>query len=319
MRFPGRGDTFPTKEDLANYLEAYAEHFHLPVQTGVRVDRLAKEGDRFVAYAGNRRYESEQVVVAMADYQVPKVPPFARELDPAIVQMHSNVYRNPTQLREGNVLVVGAGNSAADIAIEVAKTHPTWMSGKEAGYIPFRIETVLARFVLVRLVRFVGHHVLSLGTPIGRKLRPKMLAKTTPLVRVKPRDLIAAGIERVPKVAGVREGKPLLADGRVLDVANVIWCTGYHPGFSWIELPVFGEKREPLHDRGITKVPGMYFVGLHFQYAMSSATLIGVGRDAERIVAAIQERVQERAGEAGSHTRLRTNQPKGAASVAIAS
>lgn len=318
MRFPGQGDTFPTKEDLASYLESYAEHFHLPLQTGVRVDRLTKEGNRFVAYAGNRRYESEQVVVAMADYQVPKVPPFARELDRGVVQMHSNVYRNPTQLREGNVLVVGAGNSAADIAIEVAKTHPTWMSGKEAGFIPFRIDTALARFVLVRLVRFLGHHVLSLGTPVGRKLRPKMLSRTTPLVRVKPKDLIAAGIERVPKVTGVRDGKPLLAGGRVLDVNNVIWCTGFHPGFSWIDLPVFGEKGEPLHDRGIvTREPGMYFVGLHFQYAMSSATLIGVGRDAERIVDAIEKRAQQQTHETSA--RSQADRSQRAAGIAIAS
>jgi putative flavoprotein involved in K+ transport len=114
-------------------------------------------------------------------------------------------------------------------------------------------------------------------------------------VRVKPKDLIQAGIERVSKVAGVRNGKPHLADGRTLDVANVIWCTGFHPGFSWIDLPAFDEKERPIHERGIvTRVPGMYFVGLHFQYAMSSATVIGVGRDAEHVATAIEKRVLQR-------------------------
>jgi len=291
LSFPGRGDAFPDKEKVANYLESYAEHFRLPVQTGVKVNRVSKRDDHFVVEAGNRRFEAEQVVVAMANYQRPRVPEFARELDHGIVQLHSHEYRNPSQLQAGGVLVVGAGNSGADIAIEVAKTHPTWMSGKEAGHIPFPIESFVARHFLVRLVRFLGHHVLSLWSPIGRKLRPKLISGATPLVRVKPKDLIAAGIERVARVVGVKEGKPLLADNRTLEIANVIWCTGYDHGFSWIDLPVFDDKGRPMHERGVVhRVPGIYFVGLHFLYAMSSATLIGIGRDAAYIADAIKER-----------------------------
>jgi putative flavoprotein involved in K+ transport len=296
--FPAQGDSFPTKEQMADYLESYAERFQLPVQTGVTVDKLSKQGDRFVVSAGGMRFESDQVVVAMADYQQPRVPAFASDLDPGILQLHSHEYRNPLQLKEGGVLIVGAGNSGADIGIEIARSHETfsrkvWMSGKESGHIPFPIESALARVFLVRLVRFVGHHVLSVSTPIGRKLRPKLLSRAAPLVRVKPNDLIDAGIERVPKVAGVRNGKPLLADDRTLDVNNVIWCTGYHPGFSWIDLPIFGENGRPIHERGIvTRVPGMYFVGLHFLYSMTSATVIGVGRDAKRIARAIEARTR---------------------------
>ena len=294
--FPARGDSFPTKDQMADYLESYAQRFQLPVQSGVTVDKLSKRGDRFVVSAGGLTFESHQVVVAMADYQHPRVPAFASDLDPGILQLHSHEYRSPSQLREGGVLVVGAGNSGADIAIEIARSHEivsrkVWMSGKESGHIPFRIESALARFFLIRLVRFVGHHLLSVGTPVGRKLRPKLLSHAAPLVRVKPNDLIDAGIERVPKVTGVRNGKPFLADDRALDVNNVIWCTGYHPGFSWIDLPVFGEDGRPIHERGIVaSVPGIYFVGLHFLYSMTSATVIGVGRDAERIARAIEAR-----------------------------
>jgi putative flavoprotein involved in K+ transport len=291
LSFPGRGDAFLTKDQVADYLQNYAERFRLPVTNGVKVDSLSKEGQRFVTTAGDLRFESENVVVAMANYQVPRVPEFAHDLDPSIVQWHSHDYRNPAQLKDGGVLVVGVGNSGADIGLEVAQTHPTWMSGKETGHIPFRIESFIARNFLVRLVRFVGHHVLTVSTPIGRKVRPKMLAKAAPLVRVKPQDLIDAGIERVPRVVGVRNGRPLLADDRTLDVNNVIWCTGYQPGFSWIQLPIFGEDGRPDHERGIVKrMPGMYFVGLHFLYAMSSATLIGVSRDAERVVKALASR-----------------------------
>jgi len=297
--FPGRGDAFLTKDEVADYLESYAQRFHLPVKNGVKVDSLSKEGQRFVTTAGDLRFESANVVVAMANYQVPRVPDFARELDPAVVQLHSHDYRNPSQLRDGGVLVVGVGNSGADIGLEVAQSHPTWMSGKESGHIPFRIETFLASNFLVRLVRFVGHHVLTVSTPIGRKVRPKLLSKAAPLVRVKPQDLIDAGIERVPRVVGVQSGRPLLANDRTLDVNNVIWCTGYHPGFAWIKMPIFGEDARPVHERGIVhRMPGMYFVGLHFLYAMSSASLIGVSRDAERVVKALASRLASYENEA---------------------
>lgn len=292
LRFPARGDMFPTKDQVADYLADYARHFHLPVRNGVKVDRLWKEGNRFVMAAGKQRFTSENVIVAMANYQLPRVPPFARDLDPGIVQLHSQDYRNLSQLQEGGALIVGVGNSGADIGIEVARSHPAWISGQESGHIPWPIDSFVARFLLVRLVRFFGHHVLTVETKLGRKLRPKLLNRAAPLVRVKPKDLASAGIARVPKVVGVRNGLPLLADDRTLDVKNVIWCTGYHHGFPWIDLPIFGEHGEPMHERGIVeKAPGMYFVGLHFLYAMTSATLIGVGRDAERIANAIARRV----------------------------
>jgi putative flavoprotein involved in K+ transport len=140
-------------------------------------------------------------------------------------------------------------------------------------------------------MRFVGHRLLSLGTPMGRKLRPKLIRGTTPLIRVKPQDFTAAGIERVGRVVGARDGRPMLADERSLDVSNVIWATGFTPGFSWIHLPVFDEDGEPLHEQGLVpEVPGLYFVGLHFLYAMTSATVTGVGRDATRIAREVEAR-----------------------------
>jgi putative flavoprotein involved in K+ transport len=294
MHFPTSVGNFPSKDGVADYLAEYARRFRLPLQSGIKVERLWKEGDRFAMSAGTQRFEADNVVVAMADYQVPRIPEFAGELDPSIVQMHSHAYRNPSQLQPGGVLIVGAGNSGADIGIEVARSHPTWISGKESGHIPWPIESFVARNVLFRLVRFIGHRILSLKTPIGRTLRPKMLHRTTPLVRVKPKDLISAGIERVPKTVGMNHGLPLLSDGRTLEVKNIIWCTGYQHGFPWIDLPIFDHNGDPIHEGGIVhKVPGLYFVGLHFLYAMSSATLVGVGRDAERIAAVVSHRTRQ--------------------------
>lgn len=284
MRFPASGSTYIGKNEMADYLEAYAARFELRVQRGVRVDGLSRNGDGFIVSAGDMRFEAANVVVAMGNSQAPWVPSFAADLNPDIVQVHSKKYRNTSQLRNGSVLVVGAGNSGADIAIEVVQSHPTLMAGKESGHIPFRIETFVARNLLVRLVRFVGHRVLTVRTPIGRKLRPKLMRAAAPLVRVKPKDLLAAGVDRVPKVVGVQEGLPVLEDGRVVDVANVIWCTGYRPGFSWIDLPILGDRQEPKHVRGVVPgQPGLYFVGLHFLYSMTSETITGVQRDAKRI------------------------------------
>ena len=290
MAFPAPAHSFPTKDEVADYLEAYATRLQLPVRTGVRVDRLLREDGRFVVTAGDRSWEADNAVVAMSTFQVPRVPPFATGLSPEIVQLHSAGYRNPSQLQEGGVLVVGAGNSGAEIALEVAGRHPTWLAGKESGHVPFRIEGAAARLVFQPLLfRVVGHRVLTVDTPIGRKLRPRLLSHAAPLVRVKPKDLAAAGIQRVPRVIGVLDGHPRLADQRVLEVANVIWCTGSGPDFSWIDLPVFGEnEHEPRHHRGVVaNQPGLYFVGLSFLYAMSSGFLPGVDRDAEHIVRAI--------------------------------
>jgi putative flavoprotein involved in K+ transport len=292
MPFPAGPHTFPAKNEMGEYLETYAAHFRLPVRTGVKVDRLGKEKGRYVVAAGELRFEAEHVVVAMATYQRPRVPPFAGSLDPGIVQLHSSEYRNPAQLRGGGVLIVGAGNSGAEIALEVARSHPTWVSGRDTGHLPFRIEGAASRLLLAPLaLRFIFHRVLTVNTPVGRKVRPKVLFRGGPLIRVKPEALAAAGIHRVPRTIGAREGLPALEDGGVLDVANVIWCTGYDPGFSWIDLPVFGQDGQPIHRRGVvTNEPGLYFVGLHFLYALSSTMIHGVGRDAEHIAGIIAAR-----------------------------
>jgi putative flavoprotein involved in K+ transport len=308
MPFPAPANAFPTKDEMADYLEAYAARFELPVLTGMRVDGLSRvdapsrndgpaRGDgpsgrdrrsnqdaRFLATAGGRRFEADNVVVAMVDYQKPWIPDFAEHLDPGITQLHSFDYRNPAQLQPGPVLLVGAGNSGSEIAMELAPRHTVWMSGRDTGHIPFRIGGFAGRTLLVRLVlRGLFHRVLTVRTPIGWRVRPKVLHKGGPLIRVKPAGLTRAGVRRVPRTAGVKDGLPLLDDGRILNVHNVIWCTGFRPGFDWIDLPVFRDG-DPVHHSGIVdSEPGLYFVGLHFLHSLSSGMVHGVGRDAERV------------------------------------
>lgn len=295
MPFPAPPHSFPTKDEMGAFLERYADHFHLPIELSVRVNRVSRQSHRLLVVAGDRRFEPDNVVVAMATFQRPRVPAFGTALDPAVVQMHSSDYRNPDQLREGPVLVVGAGNSGAEIALDVARTHPTWLAGRDTGHVPFHVDSRLARYLFPVVLRGLFHRVLTVKTPVGRRVRPKVLHVGGPLVRTKPRDLDAAGIERVPRVVGARAGQPLLADGRVLDAANVIWCTGFHPGFSWLDLPVFDADGNPQHEAGVARAePGLYFVGLHFLYAYSSTMIHGVGRDAERIARHIAVRAQTR-------------------------
>jgi putative flavoprotein involved in K+ transport len=285
LAFRAHPDSFPTKDEMADYLESYAAEFELPVLSGVRVERLSRSDGRYRIEAGSRVFHAEQVIVAMSNYQRPSIPELAEELGPGVVQFHSMHYKGPSQLEEGPVLLVGAGNSGSELAMELAKTRHVYMSGRSTGEIPFRPAGLLGRLLLVRLVlRGVFHRILAVGNPIGRKLRPKILLGGGPLIRVKKRDLAAAGVERTPRVVDVRAGRPILEDGRALDVKNVIWCTGYSAGFSWIDLPIFDERGRPRHQAGVVPdAPGLYFVGLHFLYSLSSAMIHGVGRDAERI------------------------------------
>jgi putative flavoprotein involved in K+ transport len=284
-RFPKKSAPYPSREQMADYLEAYAGRFDLPVRTGVNVERISREGDRYVVSLGDGRIEADHVIVASGANRDPRIPVFGRELDPAIVQMHSSDYRNPTQLRNGGVLVVGAGNSGADISLDVAGSHRTWLSGPDRGHVPVSIDTWVARNVVFRIIRFVGVHVLTLRTSIGRRAKVKYASKGDMLVRVKPKQIVAAGVERVPKTVGVTDGMP------------TIWCTGFRHDLSWIDLPIFGEDGELVHERGVVESePGLYFVGLVFQYSAGSDVIPGVPRDARYVVTRLIER--ERSGAA---------------------
>ena len=287
--FPAPAWSYPTARETADYLETYAARFDLPVRSRTPVDRLSKEGDRYLVESCGRRFEADNVVIATGFYGVPSIPEFAPELDPRIVQMHSSEYRGPSQLQPGGVLLVGAGNSGADIGMELSATHSVWLSGRDKGQVPLRIESRKARVVLP-VLWFVASRILTVRTPIGRRVKPHVLAGGAPLIRVKSQDLATAGVERVAKTVGVRDGLPMLEDGRVLDVANVIWCTGFRQDFSWIEVPVFDEEGAPVHERGVCREGGLYFLGLDFLYAFISENVGGVGRDAKHIAASLPRR-----------------------------
>ncbi len=286
MRFPAPAHTFPSAAEMADFLEAYAARFALPVHCGVAVEALERRGGRYLVTAGPRRWEADNVVVATGSFRDPHVPPFAADLDPGITQLHSSEYRGPAQLRDGPVLVVGAAHSGADIAHEVAGTHATVLSGPSTGELPFRCDGPLARHLMPPVLRLVATRVLTVRTPIGRKARAKIRTGGGPLLRYRSRELGAAGVERVfERTTGVVNGNPVLEDGRVVDTANVIWCTGFRNDYDWIRFPLpIGDDGYPEQARGaVTGCPGLYFAGLLFQDSFSSMLILGAGRDGEHV------------------------------------
>lgn len=284
-RFPVHPDTYPTKDQMADYLESYVSKYALPVRLDTRVVRLHRANGYFRVETTNGVYEADHVVVAAASYQKPRLPAFARTLDERVVQMHSHQYKNPAQLPGGPVLLVGASNSGAEIAIDLARTHQVWLCGRDVGHVPFDIHGFLGRKLLVRLVvRGMFHHLLTMRTPMGRSFRSKMHGHGMPLIRTRPWQLDRAGVRRAGKITGFRGDKALSDDGSEIPFASVIWCTGFYPGFEWIDLPVLDEHGAPRHRFGkSTDIKGLYFVGLHFQYAVSSTMVAGAGRDARRV------------------------------------
>jgi putative flavoprotein involved in K+ transport len=294
MPFPAPGRSFPTKDQTAAYLEAYADRFQLPVRLGRRVQSLGRHDGGYLVRAGHERYTAKHVVVATGPYRHPHTPGFAAGLDPTIAQLHSSHYRNPGRLPAGAVLVVGAGNSGAEIAVELAATRPTYLSGPDVGHAP--IWLIHNRFSL-----WLADHLLTVDTRLGRRMRATRRRRGDPLVRLKPTDILAAGVQRVPRVDGVVDGTPQLVDGRLLDVAVVVWATGFRPDFGWIDLPIFDHAGDPAHHRGVVAAaPGLYFLGLPFQYTPTSDHVGGVGRDARHIAQHLAAQTRRQVGQAAS-------------------
>ena len=278
-------DDCPTRDQMADYLQRYAVHFALPVRSGVRVTRLSRDDEHYRIETTDGDYLTERVVVATGAHTTPSTPPFADRLDPSIRQLHSLDYRNPGQLADGTVLVVGAANSGTDVALDAVSTHRVLLAGRHPGQVPVDIDSPRGKVVLP-VVMFALKHVLTRRTPMGRARIAAQTGHGVNLVRNKIEYLDAAGVTRIERITDVRDGCPVTADGGLLtDVRTVVWCTGSRPDHGWIDLPVFGPDGELQHDRGIaTGEPGLMFLGLDFQFAIASATIQGLDRDARYLL-----------------------------------
>jgi putative flavoprotein involved in K+ transport len=289
LAFPAKRGSYPTKDDMADYLKQYAQQFSLPIMLNAQVTGLDRASQGFEVTTSTEKLTARQVVVATGANPVARIPELAKDLDRAIYQVHSSQYRNPEALPDGDVLVVGAGMSGVEIALEISRTRHTFLSGHPHPHIPDPIFQYAGGLFWLFI-----NNVLTIRTPIGRKARSAILRGGGPLIRASMEDVDKAGIERLPRVTGVDHGHPQPQDGRVLSVASIVWATGYRPDFSWIHLAVVDESGWPRTRRGVAEgVEGLYFVGMLFQFGLTSGLVGGVGRDAQFVV----EHIRKRGGE----------------------
>lgn len=284
MPFPAPPAHLPDKDEVADYLERYAERFDLPVRLETPVDTLGWDGERYVLHAGGSTIEADNVVVATGPFQRPYIPAVASSLSSTIHQLHSSEYVSPLELPDGPALVVGAGNSGAQIALELAQFREVWLSGRDTGHLPRRL---LGRdifdWIWPLMARFTLH------TRIGRRLSRNMRGGDA-LIGIPESTLATAGVVRAGRLTEERDGLPICG-GEVVEPRVIVWATGFRPDYRWINLPVLGAEGYPRHRRGVaTDAPGLYFLGLRFQHRMSSSLIGGVGADA----AFIAERVAQR-------------------------
>ena len=287
MPFPATPGHLPDKDEVADYLERYAERFDLPVRSGTVAESLVHDGDRWVLRTSRGTLEANNVIVATGPFQRPKIPAMSAQLDAGIDQRHSSAYRSPFDLPDGPVLVVGAGNSGAQIALELARHREVWLAGRDTGHLSRRL---LGRDLFDWLWPLMER--FTVDTRLGRRMRRRVGAGGDALIGIPERALVEAGVVRVGRVESVHDGWPVVG-GEVLRPRAIVWCTGFVSDYSWIDAPVFDERGVPRHTRGVVdEAPGLYFLGLRFQHRMTSSLVGGVGQDAAYVAADVVRRAE---------------------------
>ena len=302
LAFPGDPDRYPTRDEVAEYLTEYARRFELPVELGSRVRSVRRAGDGYLVELDDRAYEADQVVIATGPFQVPRVPPIAERLADDVVQLHSSAYRSPKAISAGPVLVVGGGNTGYQIAEELSSSCEVHLSiGSRQTPLPQRI---LGRDLFWYL-EATGLIRKTTASRIGRRMsgRDTLIGSTPRALRRRH------GVELHGRAVEATGSTVTFSDGTALDVGSVIWATGFELDHSWIDVPVFDDNGRPVHRRGVTESPGLYFLGLTWQHTRGSALLGWVRDDAEHIARQIgalrpggprDTRTPDRVGQAGS-------------------
>jgi putative flavoprotein involved in K+ transport len=292
MHFPAPPHYLADKEEVADYLERYVDRFDLPVRLDSRVQRVTWDGERYAISLDDNAalLEADNVIVATGAFQRPRIPSVAERLSHDIHQLHSSEYQNPFTLPDGPVLVVGAGNSGAQIALELSRYRKVWLAGRDTGHLPRRL---LGRDIFQWIWPVMSR--ATLDTRLGRRMRMRARAGGDALIGIPEREIAQAGIVRVGRVDAERGGLPVCG-GEVVAPRVIVWCTGFAPDYSWIDLPVFGADGFPRHARGVVaEAPGLFFLGLRFQHRMTSSLIGGVGDDAAFIAQQVARRAERRA------------------------
>lgn len=281
---PLEGDPngFATKNEIADYLERYAVHFNLPLSLNTEVISLSKDKESFVAKTNTAKYRAQNVIIATGPFQKPFIPSLADTLTDEVYQVHTSQYVNPAALKEGPVLVVGAGNSGAQIAVELSKDREVYISiGHKMKFFPLDI--------MGKSIFWWFDKLGLLSADIHSKLGQFISKQGDPIFGLELKTLIREGKVTIkPRTNGTHHKLISFDDGSKVEVENVIWATGFHSDYSWIQIPgLLNEKRKPIHSIGVSKVKGLYFLGLPWQYKRGSALIGGVGVDAKHIVESI--------------------------------
>lgn len=276
LRMEGDPDGFPTKNEVADYLEIYAETFQLPIRLDTKVQQVYKSDKYLNIVTQNSTLQAKKVVIATGPFHHPRIPAFSKELQGDIIQLHSSQYKNPIQLKEGNVLVVGGGNSGAQIAVEISKSHPTYLSaGGPLRFFPLTFANKSIFWWLDQLGILKANSTSKLAKWLRRK--------GDPIFGLELKEKIKLGkVSMKGRTIGITQNEILFADDSTLKIDNIIWATGFETNFSMLDFPqIFDEKGKIIHERGISNIDGLYFLGLPWQHRRGSALLLGVGDDAK--------------------------------------
>ena len=276
LPIPLAKDTYLTKDQVADYLRNYARHFDLPVENGVTVNSLVRHDTGFRLETSRGRMTANRVVVAAG--QTPWRPDFAGALDPDVLQLHSADYKDPLQLPPGDVIVVGAGNSGAQIAEELTESHTVYLSYEE---LPKQFPQ-----------RYLGKDIFfwfMLWGVMSKKRDPKRPGEraggAVPLIGGQLREMLKDGrIRRLPRTRGCEGGHLAFADGTVRRPDTVIWSTGYRYKLDWLMPEATDSLGLPIHVRGVSPVPNLYYIGLQDQYRKSSGFIGFLRPDVDYLV-----------------------------------
>ncbi|MEN8655267.1 NAD(P)/FAD-dependent oxidoreductase [Streptomyces sp. 21So2-11] len=275
LPFPGHGAHYPGKDEVVAYLRDYSERFHLPVLTDHRVLSLRRDGDGYLLTTTHGDYRADQVVIATGAFGAPRVPEFAAELSPDVPTLHTSDYRGPTQVPPGTVVIVGDGNSGRQIAGELAKTHSVVLSCSDSVSPPLP-QTVL------------GRDMFWWMSVLGVMSLPVNMQAPDPIVGDRVPELVAVGrIRTVGRITSAEGAELLVAGGERLKASTVIWATGYRTDWSWLDPQMLDDAGQPRHTEGTGALPGSHYLGLYRMRTRGSALIGFVGRDAERVAAAI--------------------------------